>query len=650
MAKPQAKSKVAPREAVLVLGMYASGASALTRVANLLGAAAPPYVVGDQAEATRDSWESAKLVALHDEMLATLDSAWDDWRPLNPSWRDGDAAARFADRIRLAVEDEFRGAPLFVLKDARLCRNLPFWMSALESANIRSAPLIIIRNPLEVAFSLRAHDGFNIEKSMLLWLRHYLDAEYETRHLPRNIVTYDALLEDWRSLAVQSAGRLGVTWPRTPTEASADIRAYLSHDLHHQRATKADLHASTETPAWVKDAYEALTRLCDEPKSGYAKRELDKVRQVFAESCKLFGNVAFADRARAKQFEAEMHAANARAETADTLRAELDRTIGAKDAREAELIALTARHLELQELSSRNEHEAQALNAAIEELRQTHDTMLTQVKREAAEASEAADELEQRAEAAERHIAELLNMVSELELREATSQEALTRMTSDAGELRTHAHDLGERIVWIEKELQSHLARNVEVTVSKSDKESLLAALQSGLLSSTQLQQELAAARLELSAQQAAALNATAEARMHANELISARNRIVDLEGKEKEAKKRLARVVEEAAASSAKASELQRLIDNAQASALRSNDDALRANEAAAELQRATREAENRLARLEEDLRFERLRVVQLEKRLATWLGLLGSAVRKAAGWPERARGAGQIARPTWR
>ena len=321
MAKPQAKSKVAPREAVLVLGMYASGASALTRVANLLGAMAPPYVVGDQAEAARDSWESARLVALHDEMLATLDSAWDDWRPLNPSWRDGDAAAHFADRIRVAVEDEFRGASLFVLKDARLCRNLPFWMSALESANIRSAPLIIIRNPLEVASSLRAHDGFNIEKSMLLWLRHYLDAEYETRHLPRNIVTYDALLEDWRSLAVQSAGRLGVAWPRTPTEASADIRAYLSHDLHHQRATKADLHASTETPAWVKDAYEALTRLCDEPKSGYAKRELDKVRQGFAESCKLFGNVAFADRARAKQFEAEMHAANARAETADALRA-----------------------------------------------------------------------------------------------------------------------------------------------------------------------------------------------------------------------------------------------------------------------------------------------------------------------------------------
>ncbi len=622
MAKPQAKAKIAPREAVFVLGMYASGASALTRVANLLGAAAPPYLIGGTAPEARDSWESAKLVALHDEILATLDSSWDDWRPLVPHWRDADAAAHFADRIRQAIAEEFGPAPLFILKDPRLCRNLPFWMSALEGANIRTAPLIIVRNPLEVAASLQGRDGFGFEKSMLLWLRHYLDAEYETRHLPRNIVTYDALLEDWRSLAVQSAGRLGVTWPRTPAEASADVRAFISHDLHHQRATKADLHASAETPFWVKDAYEAMTRLCDEPKSGYAKRELDKIRAAFGESCKLFGTVAFADRTRAKHFETEMHAANARAETADLLTIELEETNTAKAAREAELAALTASHLELQERNARSEHLTEALDAQIVELRQTHETMLNQVKREAAEASEAADELEQRADAAERHIAELLNMVSELEQREAQSQEALTRMTSDAGELRTHAHELSERIVWIEKELQGHLARNVDFSETKQSKESLLSALQTGLLSAAQLQQELAAARLELSAQQATALNAVAEARRHGDELLAATDRIAQLEAREAEAKAAVAR-----------ANELQRLMDSSQGSAFRATDEMVRVNETAAEMQRQSLEAQARVARLEEDLRFERLHVLQLEKRISTWLGLVGAAFRKAAG-----------------
>jgi len=98
----------------------------------------------------------------------------------------------------------------------------------------------------------------------------------------------------------------------------------------------------------------------------------------------------------------------------------------------------------------------------------------------------------------------------------------------------------------------------------------------------------------------------------------------------------------------SAKASELQRMIDNAQATALRSSDDVLKANQAASDLQQATREAEARAARLEEDLRVERLQVLDLEKKLASWAGLVGAALRKASGFPAKARSAGSLPRPT--
>src|SRR5262249_37927655 len=155
-----------------------------------------------------------------------------------------------------------------------------------------------------------------------------------------NIVTYDAMLEDWRSLAVQSAGRLGVTWPKAPSDASAEIRAYLSQDLHHQRATKEELDVDATAPAWVKAAYNALIRLCDEPKSGRAKRELDLIRYQFNESCKLFGDVAYADRQRAREAVRDMMAAEARAASSDALRAELDRTLASSEAREQALAVL----------------------------------------------------------------------------------------------------------------------------------------------------------------------------------------------------------------------------------------------------------------------------------------------------------------------
>ena len=70
--------------------------------------------------------------------------------------------------------------------------------------------------------------------------------------------------------------------------------------------------------------------------------------------------------------------------------------------------------------------------------------------------------------------------------------------------------------------------------------------------------------------------------------------------------------------------------------------------NETAAEIQRQSLEAQARVARLEEDLRFERLYVLQLEKRISTWLGLVGATFRKAAGLKTRApaRIAGQTPR----
>src|SRR5262245_44014369 len=197
MAKRPDRSATGLRTAVLVLGMHRSGTSALARLVNFLGAALPRHLMPANEANPRGYWESKPLVGLHDELLEASDSAWDDWRALGSRWKESDAANRFSARIRLMIDEEYGNAPLFVMKDPSVCRTLPYWMSILEKSGFRTAPLIIVRNPLEVAESLRERDGISFEKAMLLWLRHTLDAEYETRHLQRNIVTYDALLEDW---------------------------------------------------------------------------------------------------------------------------------------------------------------------------------------------------------------------------------------------------------------------------------------------------------------------------------------------------------------------------------------------------------------------------------------------------------------------
>src|SRR5271163_4686483 len=73
-------------QALLVLGMHRSGTSALTRVFSLLGANLPKSVIGPDLNNQAGYWESVELNIIHDELLASAGSQWDDWRAFNPDW------------------------------------------------------------------------------------------------------------------------------------------------------------------------------------------------------------------------------------------------------------------------------------------------------------------------------------------------------------------------------------------------------------------------------------------------------------------------------------------------------------------------------------------------------------------------------------
>src|SRR5689334_10209515 len=100
-----------PRTAVLVVGMHRSGTSALAGVVSLLGAAAPKTLMPADETNPRGFWESNKLGPIHEAMLASMESSWDDWLPLNAEWWKTPAAAAFADQLRHAIAEEFEESP-----------------------------------------------------------------------------------------------------------------------------------------------------------------------------------------------------------------------------------------------------------------------------------------------------------------------------------------------------------------------------------------------------------------------------------------------------------------------------------------------------------------------------------------------------------
>ena len=272
------------RTAVLVAGMHRSGTSALTRVLADLGCDLPATLMEANEYNVAGYWESQEIVDLNDALLASAGSSWDDWEPFHPGWYASPVAGDWRRRAAAAVESEFGESTLFVLKDPRVCRLLPFWFDVLEGLGVDCRVVLPIRNPLEVARSLEDRDAMEPSAGMLLWLRHVLDAEAASRNRPRSFVRFDGLLDNWETLADAMGRDLKICWPRRSTPASLEIEERLDPAKRHQVLDAALGARSPEVPPWVGWTFDVL----DSWTHGVVNEDdlggLDAVRTAFDEA------------------------------------------------------------------------------------------------------------------------------------------------------------------------------------------------------------------------------------------------------------------------------------------------------------------------------------------------------------------------------
>lgn len=275
------------RTCLLVLGMHRSGTSALTRILNILGAALPINLLGGGVGNETGHWEPERLVNLHDQMLAEAGSSWNDWRKLDLETQLPEGRLdHYKAEIRRQIEEEYRDAPMFVLKDPRICRFVPLYRDVLRDINIAVRPILTFRNPLSVDKSLKARNEMPSAPTLLYWLRHVLDAEAATRDLPRSIISYENLLANWRETIEPISAQLGIGWLRAPAAAAVEIDGFLSPDYQHHISVPEELRDSRTVPQWVLRTYTAMLRLDTE--RFISQAELAEVSNVFDTACSAF--------------------------------------------------------------------------------------------------------------------------------------------------------------------------------------------------------------------------------------------------------------------------------------------------------------------------------------------------------------------------
>jgi hypothetical protein len=320
----------------------------------------------------RGYWESAAFHEYHERLLQAAGTEWDLWTSVRPNGPDPEQDLALGAEFRRLLDQEFGDAPLFVMKDPRVCRLVPFWHAHLQAAGVEPLAIITVRRPFEVAASLAARDGLALDQALLLWLRHVLDAEVTTRALRRCIVRYRDLLEDWEAVAQRLMRDLDLQWPARSPEVDARITAFLGPDLHHHIDAGEAPALSPQLADWVTRTSEALDVLLEgDPAHGTeALAMLDRVRCEFDRATGVFG----------PSIERERRAQRRQAATADEqgrARAAVEMQLAQAQHRvadvERQLAQAQHRVADVERQLAQAQHRVAALQADVDHLARQHD-------------------------------------------------------------------------------------------------------------------------------------------------------------------------------------------------------------------------------------------------------------------------------------
>ena len=363
--RPKKENDKNMSDVVVVLGMHRSGTSAVAGALTKLGGGPPKHLMAADPSNARGFFKSVPFMHFHDELLASAGTDWRDWRLFNPGWIRSPVAADFRRRAKDLFVEEFNGSALPVLKDPRICRFTPFWLNVLR--DMRATPHIAmpIRSPLDVAESLKNVHGLSLTHGLLLWLRHVLDAESQSRSVARSIFTRKAFQSDWRGVCDKIAAETHLSWPRLSDRAAREIDRFLAKELVHHDTDDAALVAHADVHEWTLRAYEALLELARNPLSNSALATLDDISALLDQSSKLFGRVLIDCEVDLEDARGEARAASGER---DALRSRHNEMLAEKAAALAELAAREEQAERAREEAAREKDAlAQALAAALAE-------------------------------------------------------------------------------------------------------------------------------------------------------------------------------------------------------------------------------------------------------------------------------------------
>ncbi|HUN78373.1 MAG TPA: sulfotransferase [Solirubrobacteraceae bacterium] len=227
---------------VCVLGFGRSGTSLTTRLLNLLGVDVGPeedLLGAAGGDNPRGYWEPRWMIELNDEILARLDTVWQQPFPAAPGWETEPELDDLRERARELLLEKFGASRLWGFKDPRVMLTLPFWQQVMPAARY----VICLRNPADVisSFQRRPEPNLPLEEWGDLWMEYNARALRETRERPRMLVFYEDLFRDGANEIARMASFLGLPAPPEGDPARRALLDEIDPELRHHSTSPTEL-------------------------------------------------------------------------------------------------------------------------------------------------------------------------------------------------------------------------------------------------------------------------------------------------------------------------------------------------------------------------------------------------------------------------
>jgi len=249
-------------EIIIVLGIQCPELSAIVGAITTTGRDSSTNLPGNDSHCPGEFGDDPEILRINEELLACLGSTCGDASSVLTVLESYPGADDLRGRAAAVLKHKQsrQHSGVWIYKDPRFLRLLPFWRSVMESDGFSAKYILAMQSPHAFISALGSPSGMSQEAAYSLWLFHVVPAILHTIGAVRVIVDIDRLREQPRKEIGRIAESLPL--PPPPDEIYENLPSRVPPQIDFTPASLPSI-AQIEEQAWL--VYHYLCRAAKHP-------------------------------------------------------------------------------------------------------------------------------------------------------------------------------------------------------------------------------------------------------------------------------------------------------------------------------------------------------------------------------------------------